>query len=134
MEYEYAVYPHTGNWQQGNVYSEAMALNAPPAVFQVSPNKSSIADLPPAASFFAVEHEGLILSTFKKAEDRDGCIMRLFNPTAKDVTGIIRVPSTVKTAWLTNLDEKRLQRVPIKNGMLKINAGANKMITVEMVR
>ena len=55
LEYEYAVYPHTGDWRKGNVYAEAMALNAPPAVFQCSPNPSSAADLPPAASFFAVE-------------------------------------------------------------------------------
>ena len=132
LEYEYAIVPHVGDWEKGGVYGEAMSLNTPPATFQVSANPHSKGDLPASASFFAVEPAGLVLSCFKKAEDRDSYIVRLFNPTAKTVTGTVRVPATVKKAWLTNLDERRLKPLVCRNGTVKVTAGTNKIVTMEL--
>lgn len=131
LDYEYAIYPHDGGWRDGGAYSEAMALNAPPAVFQVSPHAETTAELPAAASLFAVEGP-LVLSCFKKAEDRDSFILRLFNPAAETVTAIIRLPGTPRAAWLTNLDEKRIEAIRPDGNRLSVTAGSNKIITVEI--
>jgi len=132
LEYEYALVPHAGNWERGRVYDEAMALNAPPAVFEVSSNATSRGDLPPTGSFFAIEPAGLVLSCFKKAEDRDTYIVRLFNPTGKTVSGSVRVPETVKKAWLTDLDEQRIKAVSCKQGVVPVSAAPHKIVTLEI--
>ncbi len=132
LDYEYALYPHDGGWREGGVYAEAMAINAPPAVFQISPHPQSTAELPASASLFAVDGP-LVLSCFKKAEDRDSCILRLFNPAPESATATIRLPGPVREAWLTNLDEQRLETLAMAGNTLTVHAGPNKIITIELL-
>ncbi len=35
VDYEYAIYPHKGDWVEGQVYAEADKLNAKPAATQI---------------------------------------------------------------------------------------------------
>ncbi len=133
LDYEYAVVPHAGNWQQADIYGEAMELNTPPAVFQISPHSTNHGTLPPSASLWAVAAPGLVLSCFKRAEDRDSCILRLFNPGALPCTSTIQLPHTVTHAWLTNLDEERLQPLTVSNGAVEVTAASNAILTLELL-
>ena len=132
LEYEYALYPHGGDWRQGSVYGEAMALNAPPAVFQISPHPQNTAELPPSASLFAIDGP-LVLSCFKKAEGRDSFILRLFNPAPESATATIGLPGPVRAAWLTNLDEQRLEVLAPGRDTLAVAVGPSKIITIELL-
>ncbi|MBN8460069.1 MAG: alpha-mannosidase [Verrucomicrobia bacterium] len=131
LDYEYALYPHAGDWREGEVYAEAMALNAPPSVFQVSPHPQTTGELPSAASLFAVDGP-LVLSCFKKSEDRDTFVLRLFNPVPETVTATLRLPCPVRNAWLANLDEERLEPLAADGNSVAVTAGPNKIITVEI--
>ena len=131
MEFDYSIYPHAGDWAQGEVYAEAERLNRPPAAYQVTPH--TLGALPPKHSFWSVEPSNLIVSAFKKAEDRDSCIVRVFNPTAKTLTGTIRFAAPVKKAWLTDMNETRKKAIPMaKPGVVEISAGPNKIVTVDI--
>lgn len=131
MEFEYSIYPHEGDWEEGNVYKEAEALNVPVSAYQV--NGITKGGLPQEYSFFSIEPENLVLSAFKKSEDRDSYIMRLFNPTGKKIRGGIKFAVELKEAYLTNLNEERARKLQVeKNNRIGIEAGSNKIITIEL--
>ena len=132
MEFEYSIYPHEGNWSQGNVYTEAENLNVPVAPYQVTGQTSGT--LPAKHSFFEIKPEQLVLSAFKKAEDGSSLIMRLFNPTDNEIHGDIQFTVGIREAYLTNLNEERLQSLKIEgNNHIEIDAGVNKIVTIEFV-
>lgn len=131
LEYEYSIYPHEGDWQEAGVYSEAESLNVPIKLIQTSRNESG--DLPLEKSFFSIDNEGLVFSTFKKAEDSDGFILRVFNPSEKTIEGRINICNPIKEAYLVSLNEERLEALTVEyNNTIKITAGPNKIVTIEM--
>lgn len=131
MEFEYAIYPHEGDWKQAKVYGQAEGLNVPVAVYQVT--GSTKGTLPPSIGFLSVEPENLILSAFKKAEDRDSYIIRLFNPTHETLKGRVKIPAEIKEAYVTNLNEERISKMEVESSSFMVEAGSNKIITVEFV-
>lgn len=131
LEFEYAMYPHRGSWAEGSVYREAEEMNVPLAPYQVTPHR--MGHLPEQFSFLAVEPANLILSAFKKAEDRDAFILRLFNPTDQPVAGRIQFPQNLKRAYVTNLNETRQTELIMKDpGCIEVTAAPRKIITLEI--
>lgn len=131
MEFEYSIYPHTGNWEQGNVYAEAEKLNVPIASYQV--NGITKGSLPESHSFFSIQPDNLILSSFKKAEDRDSYIMRLFNPTDHTISGNIEFAVDIAEVHYTNLNEERESVLQVEmNRRIKVDVATNKIITLEI--
>ena len=131
MQFEYSIYPHGGDWAKGGVYAEAELLNRPPSAYQVTPHK--MGKLPRKHSFWSVSPANLIVSAFKKAEDRETCILRVFNPTDKPITGEIKLAAPVKEVWLTDMNESRQKPVPVTSpSVVKISVGPNKIVTVEI--
>jgi mannosylglycerate hydrolase len=130
VEYEYAIYPHSGDWNEGRVYAEADKLNAKPAVTQISMNRGG--DLPTVASHYAIDNEALVLSSVKKAEDRESMIIRLFNPTGATQEGCIRFGLPLTGAWEVNLIEKRGGQLPVTDGAVHLSVPKYKILTVEV--
>jgi mannosylglycerate hydrolase len=132
MEFEYSIYPHDGNWEKGNVYSEAEKLNKPLAPYQIT--QHSMGHLPEKHSFFEVKPENLILSAFKRAEDRNTFIMRLYNPTGNILEGQIRFEVPIKQAYLVNLNEEQLEEIKVDEmHNINIQVSTNKIITLEVI-
>lgn len=132
MEFQYSIYPHEGDWEKGNVYKEAENLNVALAPYQIT--QHNLGFLPQKYSFFSIQPENLILSAFKKAEDRDTFIMRLFNPTNSSLLGRIQFAAEIKEGYMTDLNEKRLDKLFIeKSSHIEIKVESNKIVTIEVV-
>ncbi len=130
VEYEYAIYPHAGDWTEGGVYAEADKLNAKPAATQISMNKGG--DLPTVASHYTVDNDMLVLSSVKKAEDRDSMVVRLYNPTGETQEGSITFGLPVSKAWKNNLNEVRGEELPLVDGAVSLSVPKGKIITIEV--
>lgn len=131
QEYEYSIYPHKGYWYDALVYNESENFNVPLRFVQTS---SHTGLLPLKQEFVSIEPSNLVVSALKKAEDRDSVIIRVFNPTENILEGNIKFHSVIKEAYLTNLNELRQESLKLVDGhSLKIKAGSNKIITVELV-
>lgn len=73
--FTYALLPHAGGWQTGGTLPAAYELNYPCEVYL--PGKHS-GKRPKSQSFVQLsENPGVLLTTVKKAEDRDAFILRL---------------------------------------------------------
>lgn len=135
MEYEYAIYPHKGSWEEAEVYAEARKLNAPVMVYQaVGAGKGT---LPPQQGFLRVEDTNLQVSAFKKAEDRDSVILRVYNPTGRQIT--TRIELTVpgaepKKVLECNLNEERTGKTcAVTDNCICVTVGVNEIYTVEIL-
>ena len=132
MTFDYALYPHAGDWAEGEVYAEAEALNVPVAPFQIA-TPGQQGTLPPEQSFYSVKPANLIVSAFKQTQDRETCILRVFNPTRETIRGTIRLKAILKGAYLTDLDETRISPLKrIDGSSVAIEAGPGKIVTVEL--
>lgn len=141
MEFEYAIYPHRGNWQEGETYVQARRLNTPVMAYQVMGGQvigGQEGSLPTEQAFFSLENKNLQISALKKAEDRDSLILRVYNPTDSDMEtkAHLAVPGvTIREVLECNLNEERLEtgRIPVSDNSWKICAGSNQIKTYEIV-
>lgn len=130
MEFEYALYPHAGDWNEGGVYAEADRLNAEPMVFQITP--VSDGKLAVAESFFELKSDVLVLSSMKKLEDRDGVAVRLFNPTSERAEGVLCIRPKFGEVHELNINEARLKGLRAENGCISLSLEAGKIYTLEI--
>lgn len=128
--FHYALYPHEGDWEKGNVPAEAQAFRCPPkAIFSYGHTGA----LPPSASFLEIKGEGVSVEAVKKAEANNNMIVRLLNPTGAPKTCRVSVNTGIASAQEVRLDEKRIGKLPIAaDGTLKVTISPKKILTLEL--
>ena len=129
-EWRYAIMPHAGDWQEGDLYREAEKFNLPLEAAQAGRGGG---DLPKQMSFMEIGPKEIVLSALKKCEHRDTLVLRLFNPTLKDIGANIRFFRSVKEAWLTNMNEERRKKLPVNDNIISIQFGHKKIVTCEVL-
>ena len=132
MEYHYALYPHEGDWQSGNVFREAQVVNAKPAAWQLLGGGAG--DLPLSASFCHITNPQVILSAVKQSEDKNSLILRIYNPTAERQTTKVTFGFAIRSAWLCNLNENHEEQLPVADcgKSITLDVPAGKIITTEL--
>jgi len=128
-EWRYAIYPHGGDWAQGEVMVEAERFNLPLELGQAGPHEGA---LPKEMSFLRVEPAWLGLTAVKKCEERESVIMRIFNPTWKDVRARLTCFRPLKSARLTNLNEEPQQDLAPQGNSVEFVLPKKKIYTVEL--
>jgi alpha-mannosidase len=102
-EFTYALYPHAGDWQQGQSMQRAYELNFPLIPITASAHNGV---LPPSQSFVQVGPGNVILTVVKKAEDDDALIFRYYEFEGKRSQVHLRLPEKAIRAAEANLMEK----------------------------
>lgn len=128
--YRYALMPHIDMWDKAGLYRHALMFNAPMHVCQFGRQRGILS---PTKSFIGVEGENIILSTVKKAEDKNSIIIRLYNPTDREQHGKIKTGLDIKQAYLTNLNEERIMPIQIQDDEIEMNIQKGKITTVELL-
>ncbi|MBO5796995.1 MAG: hypothetical protein J6R77_01440, partial [Clostridia bacterium] len=88
-EFHYAFMPHAGNWEEANVWGASEQYNLDFIMCQVAPTAHGKNGL--THSFLELGTERLNVSAVKRAEDGDGYVVRLFNPSDDAVKTTIRL-------------------------------------------
>lgn len=71
-EFTYSLVPHAGTWQEAGISELAYALNNPPAVVYSAVGSHD------GEQLISVKRKGVVLDAFKKAQNDDGYILRVF--------------------------------------------------------
>ncbi len=124
---EYAICPHSGNWNEGSVMSLAQQFNTVPTVMQIGAHKEG--SIKSDNSLYSIESSKLVMSSFKKAEDRNSLIMRIYNPTEESISSKIELYKEPAKAYLVNMNEERQQEISIKNPIV---FDKYKIVTIEL--
>ncbi|MCX7920001.1 MAG: hypothetical protein N3A72_10440 [bacterium] len=134
--FEYAIIPHSGNWEKGNLFAEVERFHFPLLVGQSTRNNKS-GTLPASYSFISIEPATLVLSAFKKAEYSKNLILRIYNPTDTWVTGKVCFASALKLrkVQLVSMEEKFIRKLRLEpDNSITISIPKKKVVTVELIR
>ncbi|HOQ32425.1 MAG TPA: glycosyl hydrolase-related protein, partial [Candidatus Hydrogenedens sp.] len=128
MEFSYAIYSHKGTWENG-VIREAEKLNVDLEPVQAGPTKGG--SLPLSHSFIEIEGNNLQINAIKIAEDKEKTlIVRFFNPLDKEVVSNIKFGFSVKSIWMTNLNEEPIEKISENKQSIEIKVKPKKIITL----
>ncbi|MEI8205451.1 MAG: glycoside hydrolase family 38 C-terminal domain-containing protein [Kiritimatiellales bacterium] len=126
--FSYAIYPHKGDWQSADTYSAAEQFNSSLRLFQHT--RPASGDLPPKASYLSLNLP-LRLSAVKRAEDRDGLIIRVFNPADKKISGRVVLPIPVHSVATVRLDETVTELCPIEKNDVVFQVAPHQIVTLK---
>jgi len=128
-EFRYAVYPHAWNWDEAEVYREAERLMLPMEPAQAGPHGGS---LPKRHGFLSLEPANLILSAVKRAEDGEGLVVRLFNPTGAHICGRLTLDRSVASAAALTLEETQPEPLATDGKSVTVEAAPKQIATVSV--
>ncbi|MCL2487517.1 MAG: glycosyl hydrolase-related protein, partial [Oscillospiraceae bacterium] len=131
MDFAYAVYPHQGNWQSADVYAQAERFISQPCVYQTIGNHKG--SLPYSGGFLEITDDNLVLSAFKKADDGDGYILRVFNPCDSEITADVIFAADILSANHASMGEESREKAGFAGNRLRVTAAANKIMTYRLV-
>jgi len=158
QRFRYAIFPHAGDWVQGQVWQAAERFNQAFQACQLGPTKHGTE--PCEKSFLEIQPEGLHVSAIKRSEDGKGWIVRIFNPydgqkIALRLNGGFSGPAEVQSpverlkaeyalpkgmgrSWqkvrLVSLEEAPVEDVAMdKDGWVRLEIGRKKILTFEFL-
>jgi alpha-mannosidase len=104
-----SILPHSGRWDQAEVWRQALAFNNPPRAYTTGLEKNRSVRTPgtqPACrSFLSVTGRNVVLNSIKKSEEGEALILRLYNPSEEMTEATIQLPFIPVGVLLTGLDE-----------------------------
>jgi alpha-mannosidase len=139
LTYSLSVLPHSGRWDEAEVWREAMAHNNPPRGYTTGMVREQLAGEQaarlPSQSFLAVTGRNAALSAVKKADDGDDLILRLYNPSPTPTRAAIQLPFIPKAVQMAGLDEQPRGPVSLAGeGKLEVDLPAGKIMTLRVQR
>ena len=127
LTYEYAIYPHKGNYKDGNVLSEAYDHKVPVKAIQGVVMDGVLND---TDSFIKINQENKIyISGIKESEDKSGIIVRLWNLTNETLNTNIKTILPIKEVKHVNLDETNETAITINDGSFDFEMKPHKIET-----
>ncbi|MFA5688057.1 MAG: glycoside hydrolase family 38 C-terminal domain-containing protein [Kiritimatiellales bacterium] len=128
--FEYAIYPHAGNWQSAGIPEVSKIWNTPVRAMQIGRGKGN---LPHEQSFVCVRGNGIQVSAVKPAENSDGIIIRLYNPIQSVCNAELIFGVPVKSAEIIGMDEITVkQKATVEKHAISVLVAAKKIITLRI--
>jgi alpha-mannosidase len=145
LTFSLSVLPHSGAWDQAEVWRQALAHNNPPRSYTTAMDKAGRARAhgtgPSRRSFLAVEGRNAVLSALKKAEAGEALILRLYNPSVLPTQATVRLPFVPARVALAGLDEQPREAAGAESapvleagGRVRVPLPPGKIITLRMER
>lgn len=130
-EFNYALYPHAGDWDSGNTMRQGYELNFPLIPVNAPAHAGP---LPAKHSFARIEPGNVVLTAVKKAEDDDALIFRFYEFAGKQTQVRLHLSDDAVAASETNLMEKTSRDLGLQPGSreLVIPTGPYEIKTVRV--
>lgn len=107
-DFRYAIYPHQGNFYQGQVVRKGFEFNEPLQVVRTDSHKGR---LPQSHSFIRIEPDNVVLNALKKSEDRDAWIVRIYETAGKPASVHVKFDRKIESVLEVNLIEDELESI-----------------------
>ena len=128
--FEYAIFPHKGNWEKAEILYESEKFNIDFVVGAAGAGKGK---LPTEYSFVEIQGSGLVLNALKKCQWDDSLIIRLSNPTTKQISGTIKLHMPISKAESVNMMETQVQqKLAYKNNSISVEVPPKKIMTIRI--
>lgn len=132
LTFRYSIYPHSGLWEDAGVFEQSLMHNV---LMKAAQSKQySKGKLPQTASFLSIAPSTVILSALKKADADDDLVLRVYNPTLKDLEAKIQCSQKpIKKASIVNfLEEPKSDLSVDSSGVVKLPITHKKIVTLKL--
>lgn len=127
---QYAIRPLDPEEQTSALFREVEQYKVP--VFPLTA-PAHTGNLPPEISFLRMKGD-VVLSTIKVSEDRDGVIIRFFNPSEVDQATEFEFTLPIDKAWKCDMLESPLNEIPVKQlTRLEMDVRAKEIVTIKLL-
>ncbi len=128
LTYEYALYPHDGEWLSGEVLKKAYGFKVPLKAIQGVPTEGI---LPSEGQFIKFsETDRLMISALKQAESKNGYILRIWNVSDDDIKVNADTMLPITSMQRVNLNEDPIEDIKIKDQKFSFDLGKHKIYTI----
>jgi len=143
--FEYALYPHKGDWTKARLAQEAQELARPVLCERGDRHGTSIVPeqaertqpipregtLPETFSLLALEPGELVLSALKRSETGKEWIVRLYNQSPRQVRGRLKLGFPARGVWRADLSEQKTDARPFARGReIELTVPGKKIVTL----
>lgn len=127
----YALIPHQGSWAEAGISQKTRQYKTKILTKQLKNQPGNLSD---KYSFIELEGEYLEISAIKKNELEDKLVIRVYNPTDREITGKIKLGFDIHKVYLGRLDEsyeKELSYVDVGEVKIELKPREIKTIILE---
>lgn len=124
-DFTYAIYPHAEGWRQAGTVAEAYKLNQPLLVEEGTSGGEF--------SFASVDSSNVILETVKKAEDKDGIVLRMYESENSYTKAKLTVHTSFEKAYICNLLEETEEEASVSGNEITVVLKPYEVVTVKVV-
>ena len=128
--FEYAIRPHAGDWQSAGLLNEAADYDIPVRCAMAGRGQGQLSH---EASLFVLKNLNLHVSAVKQAEDGQGLMVRLFNPTQEEQPLQLEFGLDIKAVQHCRMDESFLQDLPVNGRQLETSLAKKKIGTYRII-
>jgi alpha-mannosidase len=125
----YVLYPHAGDWKQGETLRRAWELNNPLVTYVAESHKGQ---LPSSRSFVSIEPGNLVVTALKIAEDSDDVVLRFYEAFGEATEAQIEINLPAKSWVESDLMENELPNTggKINKGVITVSVGKHEIKTL----
>ena len=129
FQFAYYLYPHLGGYEEARVPFVSAEVLHKPVVFETGSSPGT------SESFITVDPPEVLMGAFKKAEDGDGLVIRLYNPHSRRVNVKVRVNASFREALEVDIPElSTLGKVKSEDGELLLDMSPFEVKTIKLLR
>jgi alpha-mannosidase len=128
-EFTYSLYPHGGDWRDGQSVRRGYELNYKLIARQTDNHQGS---LPGAHTFIELQADNIVLTAIKKAQTDDSLILRFYEWAGKEGDVKITLPPGVESAVDADLMERPISELPMQGNALSVHAKPYEIKTVKL--
>lgn len=128
-QFQYALVPHIGRWEDAHVWQEAYQFNVPLVCLQT---ESHGGILPLEHSFIEIKPSELVVTAIKRAEDRNSLLVRFFNISDNLIHNArIRVNGATSVRTVNLAEEPGPELTMDADGYVVLDVLRRKIVTLE---
>lgn len=140
--FEYALYPHKGNWREANLVKKGMEYNNPLVAKQTTSHNG---DLPSSHSFFTTSDDNVIVSAIKPKTNgnesysgkiatnaKNGIIVRAYEANGGSSDFELHSSFPIQNAAKVNMMERNPQKLASANNTFTTKIEANSIETFQL--
>ena len=131
MEFEYAIYPHLGNYEDAESIRKADDYNNELLILSTNKHKSI---LPPSSSFINVDSENnnIRVTSLKKSDESNNIILRVYNCSNKVENAKFSLNFNISKAKRVNFLENEKETLAIDNNSFNLEVKPKKIETISI--
>ncbi len=128
--FTYSLFPHEGDWREGNTVAEAARLNLPVSFIGISAQDG---DLPEIASIASADRKNILIEAIKESEDGKAVIIRLYDSEGRRTRTNIRTLIPFQAAALCDLMENPLETLtPESDGSIAVEVRPFEIVSIRL--